>query len=79
MCVFFLFVNPIACRHISFLLSRFRQSFTDAEFANLCFEFGIECDGIVTEADIKGKGAKNPTDVWYARHGKGLRKGWLGP
>jgi hypothetical protein len=42
------------------------QNFTDAEFANLCFDFGIECDAVVTEADIKGKSAKNPSEVWYA-------------
>ena len=28
------------------------QSFTDEEFDNLCFEFGIELDDVTTEKDI---------------------------
>ena len=34
------------------------QSFTDEEFDNLCFEFGIELDDVTTEKDIFKNGKK---------------------
>ena len=46
------------------------QSFTDEEFDNLCFEFGIELDDVTTEKDIvyneqKKEGINLSSEILY--------------
>jgi len=47
------------------LFAKIGRTFTNEEFADLCFDLGVECDDIITEADLKGANAKNPEAIWF--------------
>ena len=54
---------PILSVIKSKLFSRLGKSYTDEEFANLCFDYGIELDDIVdlrTTGNPNGKRSKKP-------------------
>jgi phenylalanyl-tRNA synthetase beta chain len=47
------------------LFAKIGETYTDDEFQDLCFRFGIENDDVVTESEIKGKDTPTPDAVWY--------------
>lgn len=47
------------------MMKEIGKEYSDKEFADLCFDFGVECDEVMTEKEYKGKDAKNPDGVWY--------------
>lgn len=56
---------PIVSVHRDKQFDRLGCKYSEEEFDNQCFEYGIEKDEIVKESEVRSKDIENPDNIWY--------------